>query len=93
MPRRSRRLVVYPLAGVYTSHEKYSKESSSGKGGQVRERLLSSSRYYAGHTWEQVRQLIINASKRALHCRTVMAGYPVRHTPVYCENGLHLSMT
>jgi len=27
------------------------------------------------------RQSIVNASKRALHCLTVMAGYPVWHTP------------
>jgi len=57
---------------------------------EVPEWLLSFSRNYAGHACEQARQLLVNASKRALHCLTVTAGYPVRHTPVY-EHGLEKS--
>jgi len=34
------------------------------------------------------RQSLVNVIKRALHCLTVMAGHPVRHTPVSGEMSL-----
>jgi hypothetical protein len=76
--------VMYPIAGVYASHEKSSKAGQwHGRPGPWEASFILG--YYAGHACEQARQLLINASKRALHCLTVTAGYPVRHTPVIRE--------
>jgi hypothetical protein len=55
-------LVVYPLAGVYTSHEKNSIVGQWVREDQDHERLLSLLRNYAGHACEQARQLIVNCN-------------------------------
>jgi hypothetical protein len=71
--------VVCPLAGVHQSREEFNRPVAS--------EARSVGDFF--HSWIlcgtclcQAQQLIVNASKRALHCLTITAGSPVRHTPV-----------
>jgi len=73
-------LVMYLLAGVHQSREELNSRPVAGGARPVRD--FFHSWILCGTCLCQARQLLVNASKRALHYLTVMAGHLAWHTSV-----------